>query len=71
MYEAINRESGEFIFCAYRGENEDGELIPFPKDIEINKLLKVIPKTTSSMLVPGKKYKDYSFNELKEMTKQE
>ncbi len=67
---SINWETGEFIFCAHKGEDEDGENIPFPKDIDINKLLKVMPATTNSMLEPGKKYRDYSFDELREMTKQ-
>ena len=31
--------------------------------------LKVIPATTTSVLEPGKKYKDYSFDELRKLQK--
>ena len=67
---AINWETGEFIFCAYKDENEKGEIVPFPKDIDLNKLMKVIPATTTSVLEPGKKYKDYSFDELRKIVAQ-
>ncbi len=66
---AINWESGEFIFCAHKDENEKCEIVPFPKDIDVNELLKVIPTTTTSVLEPGKNYKDYSFDELRELQK--
>ena len=66
---AINLETGEFIFCAHKDENEHGDIVPFPKDIDVNELLKVIPATTTSVLEPGKNYKDYSFDELRELQK--
>lgn len=32
--------------------------------------MKVIPATTTSVLEPGKKYKDYSFDELRKIVAQ-
>ena len=64
---AINWETGEFIFCAHKDENEKGEIVPFPKDIDLNELIKAIPETTNSVLGSGKKYKDYSFDDLRKM----
>lgn len=64
---AINWETGEFIFCAHKDENEKGEIVPFPKDIDLNKLMKVIPETTNSVLREGKRYRDYSFDDLRKM----
>lgn len=65
----INWETGKFIFCAHKGENEHGAIVPFPKEIDVNELLKVIPATTNSILEPGKNYRDYSFDELRELQK--
>ena len=64
---AINWEEGSFVFCAHKDENDEGDIVPFPKDIDINKVLKELPATTSSLLEPGIKYKDYSFDELREI----
>lgn len=66
----IDLESGEFIFMAHRDEDENGKITPFPKDIDIQKVLKKIPSTTDSVLSPGKVYKDYTFDELREMIKE-
>lgn len=64
---AINWETGDFIFCAHKDENKKGEAVTFPKDIDLDNLIKVIPATTTSMLGHGKKYKDYSFDELRQI----
>ena len=66
----IDWESGEFIFTAHRDEDENGKIMPFPKDIDIQKVLRKIPATTDSVLSPEKIYKDYTFDELREMTKE-
>ena len=63
----INWETGEFIFCAHKDENEKGDIVPFPQDINLDDLLRAIPITTDSMLEPGKKYKDYFFDELRKI----
>ncbi len=64
---AIDWEKGEFIFTAHKSEDKDGNDIPFPKDIDINKLLSKMPATTDSVLSPDTCYKDYAFEELMEI----
>ena len=63
----IDWETGTFLFCAHKSENENGESVPFPKDININELLKVLPATTNSVLASGKNYRNYSFEELRKI----
>ena len=60
-------EKGEFIFMAHQAEDADGELIPLPKEIQPETLLKALPVTTESLLKQGKVYRDYSFEELKRL----
>ena len=60
-------EKGEFIFMAYQAEDADGELISLPKEIQPAALLKALPETADSLLGRGKVYRDYSFEELKEL----
>ena len=64
---AIDWEKGEFIFMAHKAEDADGELISLPKEIQPEILLKALPETTESLLKRGKVYRDYSFEELKEL----
>ncbi|WP_308579599.1 hypothetical protein [uncultured Oribacterium sp.] len=64
---AIDWEKGGFIFMAHQAEDADGELIPLPKEIQPETLLKALPVTTESLLKRGKVYRDYSFGELKEL----
>ena len=64
---AMDWERGEFIFMAHKAEDADGELIPLPKEIQQETLLKTLPETTESLLKRGKVYQDYSFEELKEL----
>ncbi len=66
----IDWESGEFIFTAHRDEDENGKITPLPKDIDIQKVLRKIPSTTDSVLSSGNIYKDYTFDELREMIKE-
>ena len=63
----IDWETGSFLFCTHKSEKENGEIVPFPKDINLNELLKVLPATTNSVLAPGKNYRDYSFEELRKI----
>ena len=60
-------EKGEFIFMAHQAEDTDGELTSLPKEIQPETLLKALPETTESLLKRGKVYRDYSFEELKEL----
>ena len=64
---AMDWESGEFIFMAHQAEDADGELIPLPKEIQPETLLKALPETAESLLKRGKVYRDYNFEELKEL----
>ena len=64
---AIDWEKGEFIFMAHQAEDADGELIPLPKEIQPETLLKALPETAESLLKRGKVYRDYSFEELKRL----
>ena len=52
-------ENRQFIFCAYKTENENGELLEFHERIDIEKLINKIPDTTESM---------YSNNRYKKFT---
>ena len=67
---AIDWETGEFVFMAHQAEDADGELIPLPKEIQPETLLKALPETTESLLKRGKVYQDYSFEELKELCRE-
>ena len=64
---SMDWERGEFIFIAHQAEDADGELISLPKEIQPETLLKVLPETAESLLKRGKVYRDYSFEELKEL----
>ena len=63
-------EKGEFIFTAYKQEGAEGEIISLPKEIEIKELLKKLPFTTDSVLSAGQIYKDYTFEELSRVLKE-
>ena len=62
-------EKGEFIFTAYKQEDAEGEIISLPKEIELQKLLKRLPITTDSVLSAGQIYKDYTYEELSRILK--
>ena len=64
---AMDWEKREFIFMAHQAEDADGELISLPKEIQPETLLKALPETAESLLGRGKVYRDYSFEELKEL----
>ena len=64
---AMDWEKGEFIFMAHQAEDADGELISLPKEIQPEILLKALPETAESLLEREKVYRDYSFDELKEL----
>jgi hypothetical protein len=59
----ISFERGEFIFCAYKFEDEEGKLISFPKEIDLQKLMCNIPDTTHTMYTENR-YKEYTKEEL-------
>ena len=66
----IDYENGNFIFCAIKSEDEDGSFLSMPSEIDLQKLMKIIPDTTDSMLSSNRKlYKEYSKDELAELCK--
>lgn len=67
---AIDWESGAFIFTAHKSEDDDGNIISFPKDINLEQILKKIPATTDSVLNPGENYRGYSFKELRSISRE-
>ena len=60
--------SGEYVKQFKNIDNfrldENGDMIPFPKEINIKEALERLPVTTTSVLSTGKKYKDYTFDDL-------
>ena len=63
-------EKGEFIFTAYKQEDAEGEIISLPKEIETQELLEKLPITTDSVLSAGQIYKDYTFEEISRVLKE-
>lgn len=59
----INFERGEFIFCVYKSEDNDGNFIKLPKEIDLQQLMKNIPDTTTTMYADGR-YKEFTKGEL-------
>lgn len=62
----IDWDNGSFIFCVHKNEDKNGEIIRFPKDIELGKLLKSLPDTTNTMFSEGR-YKEYTKEELSKL----
>jgi len=58
----IDFERGEFIFCAYKSEDEEGNFLELPKEIDLHRLMRKIPDTTSTMFA-GDRYKEYTKEE--------
>ena len=63
----IDWDAREFIFMAHNSEDADENIISLPKEVDVKKVMKIIPATTDSVLSPGKNYKDYTFEELKQL----
>ena len=63
----IDFEKGNFIFCVHNAEDENGDIIPFPQDIDLQQLMKVMPDTTSSIYSENC-YKEYTKDELLELS---
>ena len=64
----INWDTGEFIFLAHNGEDVGGNIIPFPKDVDIKKVMDRLPDTTDSVLNSAKNYKELTFDELRSLS---
>ena len=64
----IDWENHQFIFCAYKAENEKGEFLELPKSIDLKKLIRTIPDSTNSMYL-NNRYKTFTKDELEELCK--
>lgn len=64
----INWETGEFIFLAHSSEDAEENIIPFPKDIDIKKVMNRLPETTDSVLNSTKKFRELTFDELRSLS---
>ena len=64
----INWKTGEFIFLAHNGEDAKENTIPFPKDIDIKKVMDRLPDTTDSVLNSAKNYTELTFDELRNLS---
>lgn len=59
----LDWENGQFIFCAYKSEDENGNSICLPKEIDLQKIMRMLPDTTASMYQENR-YKEYTKDEL-------
>ena len=59
----IDFSSGQFIFCAYKAEDENGKTIDLPKEINLKSLMRNIPDTASTMYDKNR-YREYTKDEL-------
>ena len=64
----IDWENRQFIFCACKTEDENGELLELPQSIDLKKLINKIPDTTESMY-SNKRYKIFTKKELEDLCK--
>ena len=49
-------------------EDAEENIIPFPKDIDIKKVMSRLPDTTDSVLNSAKNYKELTFDELRSLS---
>ena len=63
-------EKGEFIFCAIKLEDEEGNILSLPREINLKKAMKNIPDTTDSIF-SANRYKEYTMDELIEISSQQ
>ena len=56
-------DNGQFIFCAYKAEDKKGNIIHLPQKVDLQKLMRNISDTTSSMFQEDR-YKVYTKEEL-------
>ncbi len=63
---AVDWENGQFIFCAYNSEDLQGNIVQMLENVDLKKLMKLIPDTTKTMF-HEKRYREYSKEELVEI----
>lgn len=65
----IDFENGQFIFCAIKSEDELGNFLTMPKDVNLQNLMRNLPDTTDSLLSPNQcRYKEFTKEELINMS---
>ena len=64
----VDWDNRQFIFCAYKTEDENGELLKLPEGIDIEKVINKIPDTTESMYTSNR-YKTFTKSELEDLCK--
>lgn len=62
-YFDIDWENGEFIFCAIRSEDEAGNFLALPREINLKNVMKNMPDTTESMFTKNR-YMEYTKEDL-------
>ncbi|MGN2370117.1 hypothetical protein ACTFJW_08645 [Clostridium cagae] len=56
-------ENGQFIFMAHKSEDENENIIPLPKEIDLQKLMSKMDDTTTTMFVDNR-YIELSLKEI-------
>lgn len=64
----IDWKNGQFIFCVHQSEDSYGNIIPLSEEIDLQKIMKNIPDTTSTMFADNR-YREYTKEELIELSK--
>lgn len=60
----IDWENGQFIFCVHKSEDNSGNMLLLPREINLQKIMRAIPDTTKSMFSPNRRYREYTKDEL-------
>lgn len=63
-YIDINFENGQFIYCVIQSEDEQGNFLTMPKGVDLQSLMRNLPDTTDSMFTNRKLYREYTKQEL-------
>ena len=69
-YFEFDIENGEFIFCAIKSEDEEGNFLSLPREIDLKKVMNNIPDTTDSVF-SANRYKEFTMDELIEISGQQ
>lgn len=59
----IDFENGQFIFMVHKSEDENGNIIPLPKEIDLQKLISKMDDTTPTMFQDNR-YIELSLKEI-------
>lgn len=62
-YYGIDFENGQFICCVMQSEDEHGNLLEMPKNVDLRSLMKKMPDTTNTMFWHNR-YREYTKQEL-------